>query len=990
MKVVGQLVLLTGLLMAANSDVRARDPEVELDDPGETLAQDGPRVPSGGTSSWQMGTSRTGNWCAFVYQRLVTVSLACGTEKYTIKSQSPCPSGTPDCQLIMYKLSTRPVYRQKKKVFTALQWRCCPGHTGRNCDESVADDQISNLKATGEEEQNPGGAQAQPHHPGAQVQDQHWEQNDFEVSGSPLYEARGAQEDNTSSIDLTYDYEHSPPQGHDHRQHGHSDDGQGAVSIGETPLSFHPSTGFLQHVTAVLMSQVQPVLDGFNRTLERLAVEVQGLSQDVKQLQLRQELEDHDSLRHGGEEETEQAYLDGKIKETVQQIDIMKRLMTSQHNQLEEKLHSQHAMLHHNLTNFKTDIDFKLDRNQKTLQIELQSLNSSLVELKQGQEHLEEELQRVVELEGTDQHLPLLNGDSVVWEAITRLDNKVVNNTVDLTALTEEQQLMNGNINDLQKGFRHMEEQIDKTRRKSQIQFMETGLEVEAAKVAVLQSVNQLGQNITKHADMLHELEMDVDYLFEHFHKNFSSLCDCGTLRNSVLKLGNAVENVTELANENRLAIEGGLDIGQDRWKDWEPLVEDLQDGLMEVRKALAFEKEQNRALTLNVSLLQTSLLSNQQNLRQLQLKADDKVLEMGRLASSFESLLKDAIRHSDVLEIILGEEVLVFLERPMDEQNEYAISDLMKKVNTLKEQLDGQGLTVTSLLQASQADVSEVADEPSVLSDWALTGLRKSRDPQYHLSEEYSDNDFWTLRKVVDELEARVTKSEAKPCPGTCTTDAASGGEGVDLHSEVAFLRRGLEDHLKLFRKIFRYTEDLAGSEATVDLDKLLELLRRNKVKERNRQAKKHSQSEAKTRSKKDASLETGTPSYSQLAFVYRAQNTTHLGDVMIFEEMVLDRGQMYCPKTGVFKAPTKGIYLFIVTLETRPGPFLVNLRREKVVETSLSQGLRRSGGTVSRVCLLELEQGEHLHLELAQGALELSRPHDNTFVGLLLYQTT
>ena len=41
------------------------------------------------------------NWCAFVSRRVVTVPVACGKEQYTIQSQSRCPSGTPDCQLVM-------------------------------------------------------------------------------------------------------------------------------------------------------------------------------------------------------------------------------------------------------------------------------------------------------------------------------------------------------------------------------------------------------------------------------------------------------------------------------------------------------------------------------------------------------------------------------------------------------------------------------------------------------------------------------------------------------------------------------------------------------------------------------------------------------------------------------------------------------------------------------------------------------------------------
>lgn len=39
------------------------------------------------------------------------------------------------CVIQRYKLSTRPVYREKQKIFTALLWRCCPGHGGENCED---------------------------------------------------------------------------------------------------------------------------------------------------------------------------------------------------------------------------------------------------------------------------------------------------------------------------------------------------------------------------------------------------------------------------------------------------------------------------------------------------------------------------------------------------------------------------------------------------------------------------------------------------------------------------------------------------------------------------------------------------------------------------------------------------------------------------------------------------------------------------------------
>lgn len=128
------------------------------------------------------------------------------------------------------------------------------------------------------------------------------------------------------------------------------------------------------------MAQLQPVLDGFNHTLERLSLEVGGLSRDVADLKLQQKETErgrggesnshHETLSHStretqdGQEYLTSRYefLESKLEESFQQIVELQR-------QLDERLQSQHAMLHHNLTSFKADIDAKLKRQQRNLQV---------------------------------------------------------------------------------------------------------------------------------------------------------------------------------------------------------------------------------------------------------------------------------------------------------------------------------------------------------------------------------------------------------------------------------------------------------------------------------------------------------------------------------------------------------------------------------------------------------------------------------------------
>ncbi len=109
-----------------------------------------------------------------------------------------------------------------------------------------------------------------------------------------------------------------------------------------------------------------------------------------------------------------------------------------------------------------------------------------------------------------------------------------------------------------------------------------------------------------------------------------------------------------------------------------------------------------------------------------------------------------------------------------------------------------------------------------------------------------------------------------------------------------------------------------------------------------------------------------------------------------VLFESVSLNHGQLYSPKTGTFLVPTSGVYLFVVTLDFGPGPSLVQLKRGGEVVASLRQNQRKLGAPATRVCILQMEQGEELRLELLQGTIERNNPQDNTFAGLLMLQTT
>ncbi|KAK6293529.1 hypothetical protein J4Q44_G00358550 [Coregonus suidteri] len=1091
----GELMLLVlGLMVTAHCEVRARDPEVEEEDqdlpverggwdtqgvgvhpgPGEfdiPHQRNGPHghrpdVPGSahhpvghgphgqphqaGPGQHPLGLlpketapppgeggsypARTGNWCAFVHRRIETMAVSCGKEQYTIKSQSPCPNGTPDCQLVMYKLSTRPVYREKQKIFTALLWRCCPGHGGENCEETVADGHVSDpADPTLAGRPHPG--DTEPHHTGAQSRLTHQaerEQNDFQVSENPLYEPHASEADNNNTHTESpsfprqaqehiphhgYDHPHNPYPNHHQRDFNHGDPIRDEVeAVPLLPYQDSQSPLPLPHMMALLMSQLQPMLDGFNRTLEHLTQEVEGLSRDVAQLRSSQWEVEEEAMRGAGAGEGPEA-LEAKLEQRFQDIKEVRRELERHRAEMADRLHSQHAMLHYNISNFKTDIDVKIKRNHKILQVNLRSMNATLSDMKLEQERLSLVLQRDLTSPGARREPSQVQPsqaqqppeDSAVWEAIARLDNKVVNNTVRVDALVEDLDMANDNVLDLKRGFRGLEENIAQTGRNSQIQFMETGLEVEAAKVAVLNRVNELASNLTIRSEQLQEMETDMDYLYTQFYQNVSTAgdCDCKAFTASISRLEQGLTNVTELANDNRLALDGSTDAGSERWG---PSVEDIYQGLDHVKASLAFEQEKSRTLQHNVTQLLASVLGSQRDVLSLRESDERLAAEMRHLSSSFSSLLKDAIRHNDVLEMLLGDEVMEFMDWPLHEQEAHSITALQKRLHHMQEQIRGQNLSLTTLLEAARAEEVPSSDEPSVLVDLASRGLKRRSGDQRsdHLMDsaasedrqDYSDSDLWSLAKAVEELGEKVNRLEYRPCPASCnnTKDSAFDDVKAKMQAEVAWLRKVLENHLRLFKNVFSNSEGLADSESTLDLDQLWALMKR---KERKRQRKHndkkvgikdHIGERANLRSRRDTSVLSKLRD-NPLMFLARSIQRSRPSDssLLVFENTSLNSGQAYSTHTGVFQAPLAGVYLFVLTLNFEPGPSLSGLRRENgELAATLHQDKMASYGPVTSVCLLQLRQGEELHLELYGGTLVTDDPNDNLFAGLLLHHTT
>ncbi|TKS86015.1 Multimerin-2 [Collichthys lucidus] len=584
----------------------------------------------------------------------------------------------------------------------------------------------------------------------------------------------------------------------------------------------------------------------------------------------------------------------------------------------------------------------------------------------------------------------------------------------------EDMEVTSGNVQQVRRDLKELGKQIQQTGRNSQIQFMETGLEVESAKEVVLRQVSELAGNLSQQSDWLQEMngdlqrikrgqletDSDVDHLYTALYKqNTSGDCECKELKAAVAHLEMGVANVTELANENRLALEDSSDIGAMQWggaRDWEPVVESLQQGLQEVKESLASEQTKTRSLKHSLTQLSSSVNDVLAEFPVLKEANKQLVENMQRLSGSFQSLLKDTIRHSDVLELLLGEEVLDFLEWPVEDQEANSIPALKEQLGHLREQLRWHNLSITSLQGNGPAGREEVpsADQPSPSDVWLPGSMKRSSGgvptrerqlllhPEGRRPEHRGDgSDLWNLEKTVEELELKVLRLEEKPCNTTAERNTPPDGVEAKLQAEVLWLKRGLEEHLRMFKNVFSNADVLAGSDATLELDKLWQLVKnKDGKKEKKRGGGGHH------RNRRDASGVAPLPSsLSEDSLLLVAESPLSVSGGVIALEASLNRGEFYSD-TGTFTAPGNGIYLFVLTLDLRPGPAQVVLRRRRGGSVgdlvSLHRQEVREAGPVTGVSLLPLSEGEKVRLELMEGAWTESE--NNVFTVLLLRRTT
>ncbi|XP_074942536.1 EMILIN-1 isoform X2 [Phalacrocorax aristotelis] len=103
--------------------------------PVQAAAMQGPATAHGGARA----TSRHRNWCAYVVTRTVSCVVEDGVESFVKPDYQPCGWGQLQCpRVLAYRSFLRPRYKLSQRTVSELAWRCCQGYSGEDCTEGPA------------------------------------------------------------------------------------------------------------------------------------------------------------------------------------------------------------------------------------------------------------------------------------------------------------------------------------------------------------------------------------------------------------------------------------------------------------------------------------------------------------------------------------------------------------------------------------------------------------------------------------------------------------------------------------------------------------------------------------------------------------------------------------------------------------------------------------------------------------------------------------
>ncbi|NWX27139.1 MMRN2 protein, partial [Notiomystis cincta] len=923
--------------------------------------------------------SRNGNWCSFTQSRLVTYVEACMKEKYIVNSQQPCPNGTPDCQKIMYRTALKPVYQVKQKVLKSLQWKCCPGFIGKDCEQHDPNFILVPGTATeGQEEEF-------SNHMSTSVDSremfeviQNHEallddlQSDIHQAASTLVDLQRLFENNGTSMVLEVNESNS-----DHQER-----------LLQQVL--------LPHVENFLRRHFNPVWASFNRSLQNLSNIVRNLSLDVETNKKSIERFQESTVPKKEFQELGTKF-ESKVQENIVKVDQVKR-------DIENQVHMQHANIHYNLSMIKADTDTKLKKLHKVQQSHFVALNNSIANMKQEQNLLENKLEALKKdlTELSSHHGPKDENSQLT---IKQMNEILSGHAKQLKELYMESDVAFQNIAVLERWFKELKKNISKYRPED--------LTITLAEKSVIMEENN--------AAMERQVS-ELNYTLSNLRENYSDLlrymeeCNCQRLSPDTDVLeedpGNSTYSLEDTQSKDMKHLES---VFRDLFKSE---IEELSSAIPSIHLSLNLRQEENRQL-------QSQVTAFSEDMGLLKKKDEEIHRHIKYLNSSFSSLLKDAMRHEEALEALLRHEFLdVFFEDDFSSLIP-SVFQLQESLRHFSDKLQEQNVTFESLmrfhpLERGQQNNQETHRPPKHPKEETQTSstlhevssersIREHMEPNYEAAKDDSSdssayNDIMTLKNDIKHLSLAIKRHESRGDMSLCCNHTiANAIEPLNvsvetLSADLATIKRNLEEHLLAFKKLFGSNEELDASNISLDVTKIQSMLNR---KGRRQQKGQDKQRDKKRPEKHRESTQTISgrnmvqtelvEKDSLVAFHVGFSERKDKEKTMRFNETYLNYGNSYFSEHGHFKAPHKGVYLFIISAEFSSGPALGQLSFSRGYKRTLSSSQRKTphGNTMTTFAMAEMEKGETVCFELLHGSVVKRSPPGTTMGGFLISKT-
>ncbi|NXQ33112.1 MMRN2 protein, partial [Alaudala cheleensis] len=921
---------------------------------------------------------RDGNWCSFTQSRLVTYIEACMKEKYIVHSQQPCPNGGPDCQKIMYRTALKPVYQVKQKVLKSLQWKCCPGFIGKDCEqrdpnyilvpgtETEGQEEFSNHMATSVESREMFEV-IQNHE--ALLDDL---QSDIHQAASTLGDFQRLFENNGTSMVLEVNQSNS-----DHQER-----------LLQQVL--------FPHVENLLRRHFNPVWASFNRSLQNLSNIVRNLSHDVEANKKSIERFQESTVPKKEFQELGTKF-ESKVQENIEKVDQAKR-------DIENQVHMQQANIHFNLSMIKADTDTKLKKLHKIQQSHFLALNNSIANMKQEQNLLENKLEALKKnlTELSPHHGPK---DETSQLSIKQMNDILSGHAKQLKELYMESDVAFQNIAVLERWFKELKKNISKYRPED--------LTITLAEKSVLMEENN--------AAMERQIS-ELNYTLSNLQENYSDLlrymeeCNCQRISSDTDALEEDLRNSTYSLEDTQPKDMKHLEsVFRDFFKSE---IEELSSAIPSIHLSLNLRQEENRQL-------QSQVTAFSEDMDLLKKKDEEIHRHIKYLNSSFSSLLKDAMRHEEALEALLRHEFLdVFFEDDFSSLIP-SIFQLQESLRHFSDKLQGQNVTLESLVRRfhplerghqnnHDAHMPPKHPKEETQTSSTLQEVSSQRSTIEHMepnheaakddsSDSSADNDIITLKNDIKHLSLAIQRHESRGDVSLCCNHTiANAIEPLNvsvetLSADLAIIKRNLEEHLVAFKKLFGSNE-LVDSNINLDVTKIQPMLnkkgrRQQKGQDKQRDKKrpeKHRENTQVISGRNTVQTEL-VEKDSLVAFHVGFSERKDKEKTVRFNETYLNYGNSYFSEHGHFKAPHKGVYLFVISVEFSSGPALGQLSFSRGYKRTLSSSQRKSpyGNTMTTFALAEMEKGETVCFELLQGSVVKRSPPGTTLGGFLIAKT-